>query len=217
MGIFKKTTLGIYGGTFAPIHNGHVAAAKSFYDAVKLDKLLIMPTYISPHKKNLENDDPEARLEMVRLAFEGDIRNIVPCGYEIEKGGKSYTYLTLKHFASPFRRIIFLCGTDMFLSLPEWKHPEIIFRLAEIALIRREITDSETEERISFAKDRYKKEFSAKIIDIDASPVDISSTDIREMISCGKDIGRLVPPRVCDYIAANRLYGNKSAAGGHNE
>jgi nicotinate-nucleotide adenylyltransferase len=109
--------LGIYGGTFNPIHNGHIKAAEAFYDTVGLDELLIMPTFVSPHKEMMKGDDPSYRLEMTSLAFDGNVRNITVSDYEISKGGKSYTYLTLEHFSSSDTELFFLMGTDMFLCL----------------------------------------------------------------------------------------------------
>ena len=122
---------GIYGGTFSPPHNGHVSAAKAFFEQARLDRLLIMPSLISPHKPTAEDDVPQRRVDMLKLAFEGDPR-ITVCDYEIKQGGVSYTYLTLEHFHSEGDTLCFLTGSDMFLTLDEWKNPERIFELAEI-------------------------------------------------------------------------------------
>ncbi len=202
----KKKKLGIYGGTFGPIHNGHIASALAFYDAMELDELIIMPTFIPPHKASSGGDDPEDRLAMARLAFLGEKRNITVCDYEIKEGGKSYTYLTLKHFSGEDRELIFLCGTDMFLSLPQWKYPDIIFSLAKIALVRREISTPELEKRIADAKELYIREYGARLADIKARPVEVSSSLIRELIASGEDISAFVPDRVAHYIKENRLY-----------
>lgn len=202
----KKFELGIYGGTFGPIHNGHVNAARCFYDQLDLDKLLIMPTFLPPHKEKPENDDPNDRLAMAKLAFYGDKRNIEVSDYEINKGGKSYTYLTLQNFSANDTEITFLCGTDMFLSLEEWKEPEIIFSLCRIALIRREKLSPSTEAEIEKAMLRYKEKFSARLCEIVTDSIEISSTDIRRMVSEGKDISLLVPEGVCEYIHSKGLY-----------
>ena len=209
----EKFKLGIYGGTFAPIHNGHVNAAECFYDEMKLDHLLIMPTFLPPHKEAAPGDNPEARLEMARLAFEGEKRNITVSDYEIKQKGKSYTYLTLRHFTSPDTDITFLCGTDMFLSFHEWKRPDEIFSLCRVALIRREKSDAVTEEKISAAKESYIRDYSADIREIITEPVEISSSEIRTRILSSRDIKNLVPAKVYDYIAANHLYGINAAGG----
>ena len=207
-----QTKLGIFGGTFAPIHNGHINAAITFYDRMGLDRLIIMPAFIPPHKKISEDDDPEKRLEMCRLAFSGEKRNIVVSDHEIEQGGKSYTYLTLRHYAAPGRDITFLVGTDMFLSLDRWKRPEEIFSLARIALIRREAEDCATEAMIAEAKEKFRLDYNADIADIKCPAVEISSTEVRMLAAEGRDITGLVPDAVRDYIIKNRLYSDGERA-----
>lgn len=207
------TELGIFGGTFAPIHRGHVEAANAFYDAFKLDELLVIPTYLPPHKEAAPGDDPAERLAMTKLAFRDNPRRITVSDYEIQKGGTSYTYQTLTHFTAPDTRLTFLCGTDMFLTFDSWKHPEIVFSLARIVHIRREDTDSETEARIAAMTAHYRKVYGGEVIQLDAPVVEISSTEIRTLCREGRDVSHLVPPSVCDYIAAHRLYGNPAAGG----
>lgn len=204
-----KTKLGIFGGTFAPIHNGHLNAAIVFYDRMALDRLIIMPTFIPPHKKISADDDPEKRLEMCRLAFSGEKRNITVSDYEIGQGGKSYTYLTLRHYSAPDCDITFLVGTDMFLSLDSWKEPAEIFSLARIALIRREAADCGIEAMITEAKEKYRTDYHADIADIKCPAVDISSTEVRTLAAEGRDISGLVPDSVRDYIIENRLYSGR--------
>ncbi len=204
---------GIYGGTFAPVHNGHVAAARAFYDALSLDELLVIPTYLPPHKAVAVEDDPAARLAMTRLAFEGDPRHITVSDYEIGQKGTSYTYKTLEHFTAPDTRLTFLCGTDMFLTFDSWKHPEIIFSLARIAHVRRADMSAEEECRIAAMTEHYRKAYGADILHLDIPVYELSSTEVRIRCREGKDISSLVPPSVCDYIAAHRLYGNPAAGG----
>ena len=204
---------GIYGGTFAPVHNGHVAAARAFYDALSLDELLVIPTYLPPHKATEAEDDPESRLAMMALAFEGDPRRIIVSGYEIEQQGTSYTYKTLEHFTAPDTRLTFLCGTDMFLTFDSWKHPEIIFRLARIAHVRRADLSPEEEQQVVAMTAHYTKTYGADILHLDIPVWELSSTEIRALCREGKDIADLVPPPVRDYIAAHRLYGNRAAGG----
>ena len=107
--------VGIYGGTFAPIHNGHVAAAKAFMEQMKLDYLFIIPTYLPPHKQIDRSDDPTFRLKMCELAFEG-VDGVVISDVEIRRGGKSYTYDTLKELSREGTRLFLMCGTDMVLT-----------------------------------------------------------------------------------------------------
>ena len=196
---------GIYGGTFNPIHNGHVRAAETFYDKIGLDELLIMPTFVSPHKEMEKGDDPSYRLEMARLAFDDNERNITVSDYEIERGGKSYTYLTLEHFKSPDTRLYFLVGTDMFLCLDRWRNPQSIFDAATIVLMRRE-DDKENSEAIEEKKCCYERDFGAKIEFLAASPIELSSSFVRELVSNGEDINEYVNKCVAKYISSYRLY-----------
>lgn len=200
------TELGIYGGTFAPIHRGHVMAARRFYDELSLDRLLVMPAFLPPHKTVAEGDSPIHRLQMATLAFAGDPRQITVSDYEISRGGKSYTYLTLEHFQAPDTRLTFLCGTDMFLTLDQWRCPERIFALARIAHIRRR--DEEDEEAISRMTEYYRRSYGATIIDLPCDPIEVSSTEIRERCRREEDVTLLVPEEVASYITAHRLYGS---------
>ena len=198
--------LGIYGGSFNPIHIGHIKAANAFYDEMKLDELIIMPTAVSPFKTDDLDNYPRERLKMVNAAFENSDRNILVSDYEIEKGGKSYTYLTLEHFSSPENELYFLMGTDMLLSLGGWKNPDIILKLATVCHIRREDVDPETEKAIEEARSRYEKEYNARIIDLVSEPFEVSSTEIRNAVKEGKSISDLVTQEVEDIIKKDKLY-----------
>lgn len=201
--------LGIYGGTFNPPHNGHVSAAYKFYDILHLDKLIIMPTFIPPHKSSECDDSPESRIEMCRIAFEDTARNIEVSDYEIQRKGLSYTYLTLQHFANQNTHLTFLVGTDMFLTLDSWKSPEIIFSLARIALIRRERRTYVTDVEVSSKIREYVRNYGADIVEITSMPVEVRSTDVRETFRAGTTSGSALPQGVRDYIIENNLYGGK--------
>ena len=136
--------IGIFGGTFAPPHNGHVAAVNAFLDGCALERLYVIPTAIPPHKRIGSSDNPSMRLEMLRLAFcdhplyrkEG---GIFLSDYEILRADTSYTVNTLRHFAALYANpLIFLCGADMFVTLDRWYLAEEIFKLASIAYIPRD-------------------------------------------------------------------------------
>ena len=201
------TELGLYGGTFAPIHLGHVHAARAFYDTLALDRLLVIPAFIPPHKPAAAGDTPADRLRMAELAFADDPRSITISDYEIRSRGKSYTYRTLRHFTAAGTRLTFLCGTDMFLTLDTWRKPEVIFSLARIAHIRRQIDSEETEARIAEKTGQYRRVFHADIIESPSDPVAISSTEVRTVCRTGGSPEGLVPAAVAAYIRENRLYG----------
>lgn len=203
----KKERLGIYGGTFSPPHNGHIHAAESFLTAMRLDRLLIIPTYISPHKE-IEKNDPSARLEMTRLAFSSMSEygeSVFVDDYEYRSGGKSYTAKTLEHFSSDDRELFFLCGTDMFLTLGNWYRPDIICQKAEIVLMRRE-NDTSIENEINDYLEMLKDKYNARISIISAPALEISSTDIRSALSRGEDVSSLVPASVLKFIDDKKIY-----------
>ena len=129
--------IGIYGGTFAPIHNGHVEAAKAFMEQMKLDYLFVIPTCLPPHKQVDASDDPLYRLRMCELAFRG-IDGVVISDVEIARGGRSYTYDTLVELSRPDARLFLLCGTDMVLTFDKWYRFEDIFKLCYPTYVRRE-------------------------------------------------------------------------------
>lgn len=202
----SRPRLGIYGGTFAPPHNGHVRAALDFLRGAELDSLLVMPAAVPPHKQIAPGDDPEVRLEMARAAFEGLDPRISVSDYEIRRGGASYTYLTLTHFSeNTDSELYFLCGTDMFCSLENWRCPEILFEKAVIACALRE-NEPQTAESVHSCAEHYRRTFGARTVMIPGTPVEISSTEIRRLVREGRDIGHLVPGAVAQIVARYGLY-----------
>lgn len=200
----KDRIIGLYGGTFAPPHAGHVHAARAFSRHIRPDIFYIMPAFVPPHKQLDPADSPLDRLEMARLAF-GDIPKAVVSDYEIKEGGRSYTVNTLRHLRSE-GEIYMLVGTDMFLSLPQWREPEEIFRLAHVVLMRRESDPRETD-LIELAMRRYESEYSARVSVIGEQALELSSTELREKLCRGEGIEGLVCPDVEAYIRRKGLYG----------
>ena len=129
--------IGIYGGTFSPPHNGHIAAAKAFMEQMWLDFLYVIPTGTPPHKEMSVPTDAAHRLEMCRLAFSG-VEGVYVSDMEMRREGRSYTVDTLRELTGEDRRLFLLCGTDMMLTLDQWREPEEIFKLAYPVYIRRE-------------------------------------------------------------------------------
>ena len=194
--------VGIYGGTFAPIHNGHVNAAKLFMEQMRLDYLFIIPTAIPPHKQIDASDDPKHRLNMCALAF-GDMNGVVVSDMELKRGGKSYTVDTLRELSAPGRRLLLLCGTDMVLSFDTWYEYKEILKLCYPVYIRRE-SDKLLDSMIVNKLTKYYEESGKMFRKIVGEPMEISSTAIREKVKRGEDISALVPKAVDEYI---RLYG----------
>lgn len=203
-----KEKLGIYGGAFSPIHEGHVRSALAFLEAAKLDRLLIVPTANPPHK-TVEGASARERFEMVRLAFENEAAyidgRIRISDFEMTREGKSYTVYTLEHFASPERELYMLVGTDMFLSLHRWFRAQDIFRLARIVLMRRE-NETENDLLIEEKKKQYTESFGACVYEIQQTPTVISSTELRCRLRGGSESEELIPDAVEAYIRKNNLY-----------
>lgn len=196
--------IGVYGGTFAPIHRGHVAAAEAFLKQMELDLLYVIPTAIPPHKQVDGADDPQHRLRMCELAFAGK-RDIIVSDMEIARGGKSYTVDTLRALSGEDRRLFLLTGTDMMLTLGEWRCAEEIFKLCYPVYIRRE-SDPILEARIVAKNAEYQQKFGRIVRRIPTDVMEMSSTDIRAAAGRGEDLKKLVPDTVAAYIEEHRLY-----------
>ncbi len=194
--------IGLFGGTFSPPHLGHTRAARCFAEDGELDRLIVMPTYISPHKIQDEYGTPEIRLELAHLAFDGlgEVSD-----YEINQGGKSYTYLTLRHLRSeyPDAELCLCVGEDMFLSLDTWKEASELMKGAEILCLMRE-NGSET--IVKAAKAEFEEVYGAKIKILKYSPLPVSSSEVRNKCANGENFKNLVPEKVYEYITANQLY-----------
>ncbi len=201
----KKMRIGIYGGTFNPPHVGHVLAAERFLESVQLDKLLIIPDFLPPHKRIDGEITAEDRLEMARLAF-SHLEKAEVSDIEISRGGRSYTAVTLEELSGDDRELYFLCGTDMFLTLSEWYLPERIFELATICYVRRE-NDKINEARISEKTKLYKDKYKARIIPISADAVEISSSELRSALRCaGGSLTSMIPSPVWAFISDRGIY-----------
>ena len=195
---------GIFGGTFSPIHNGHVKAARSFRDEMKLDVLYVIPAKIPPHKSINYSDDPFLRLEMVKTAL-ADEEKMIVSDTELHREGKSYTVYTLPEFTGN-GELFLLCGTDMFLSFDTWFRFEDIFRMCTLVLMQREASNPETNAQIEEKKKLYTEKYGAKIEVIREEPFEISSSEIRDMIARGEDYSAYVPESVHAFIEEKGLY-----------
>lgn len=200
----QPTRVGIYGGTFAPIHNGHVNAAKLFMEQMRLDYLFIIPAGIPPHKQVDASDDPYHRLRMCELAFAG-VDGVVVSDMEIAREGKSYTVDTLRELSAPNRRLLLLCGTDMVLTFDKWREYREILKLCYPVYMRRE-GDALIDGMIVDKLAKYYAESGKMFRKILGDPLEISSTEIRRRVAAGEDISSLVPAPVCEYIREHGLY-----------
>ena len=203
--------IGIYGGTFNPPHLGHMAAAQAAVAALGLDKLLLIPAAIPPHKALPSGTPPqEERLAMVEKWADVMGGHVEVSTLELEREGKSYTSDTLRAIRQtyPDAELWLLMGTDMFLTLHLWHEPEVILSLAGICAFGR--TEQDGEALFAPQREHLQKNFDAKITTITLPGlVDISSTRLREQLENGGG-GQYLLPSVYGYILMHRLYGTKA-------
>ena len=198
----SKKRVGIYGGTFNPPHKGHTFVAEAFREQMALDELLIIPDDIPPHKVYSGSVTAEERLEMCVLAF-SHIDNAKISDMEIRRGGKSYTYLTLEELSSPEVELFLLIGSDMLLTFDTWRRFDYIFSLATVCYVIRELGD-DIAALVKEKCDSFRREYGAKIYEIESAPFEVSSSDIRA--SSDEYRCKYLPTEVYDYIKKNRLY-----------
>lgn len=202
--------IGVYGGTFNPIHLGHMEAAKFAAAYLRLDKLILIPAGIPPHKALREDvAGPRHRLDMTCLAAQAmELEGVVEVSaLELEREGKSYTVDTVSqlHRQFPQDQLYFLMGTDMFLSFQYWRQPEEIARLCTLCAFGR--SEADTEELFAVQRRYLAERFGADIVTI-ALPkiIDVSSTQLRKRLARGE--GRqYLAPTVYGYILREGLYG----------
>lgn len=196
--------VGIYGGTFSPPHVGHISAARAFLREMKLDKLLIIPAGIPPHKSIDYGDAPEKRFRLCELSF-ADIPNTEVSDLELKREGKSYTVLTLRSLAKDGIELFLLCGTDMILTLDSWYCPDEIFRLCTPVCVRRE-SDTETGRRLQEKLALYSGKYGVTVPVIDLPATELSSSEIRQRIERGESVSGLVSPGAEKFILTEGMY-----------
>ena len=196
--------IGIYGGAFNPPHVGHVRAAQYALKALQLDKLLVIPTCVSPHKQQPAGSaTPEQRLEMLRLCFEDPAIEI--SDIELQRGGSSYTFETVEQVSTqyPDAELVLFMGTDMFLTFQNWRNPERILRKASLAVFYR----GQKDEKLLIEEQKQRMEDQGAKVYLVENPLNvISSTDLRRMLvfRCAKDF---LESAVLSYIEKNGMYG----------
>ena len=196
--------IGIYGGTYSPPHIGHMKAAEYAIEALKLDRLLLIPTGVSPHKAMSAGATSADRLQMLRLSAAG-MEKAQVSDIEILRQGSSYTVDTLRAIReeNPGAELVLLMGTDMFVSFLNWREPESILALATLAVFCR----GERGERERIEAQKAKLEALGAKVELVRNPVNaISSTDLRRMLVFGCADPFLMPG-VGDYIREKGLYG----------
>ncbi len=187
--------IAIYGGTFDPVHHGHLITAQSVLELRNLDKIIFVPSFISPHKQDIKSSPAEHRVNMLKLAIEN-----VPCfewsDIEINRESVSYTLDTLKEMRRQYDHIELIVGEDNLRTFDKWKSPEEIIEIATLLVLRRR-TSEEAGTEFPYAK---------KVIFLETPIIDISGTRIRKRVRKGLPINFLVPQNVMRYIYNLKLY-----------
>ncbi|MDP2938385.1 MAG: nicotinate-nucleotide adenylyltransferase [Candidatus Omnitrophota bacterium] len=185
--------IGILGGTFNPVHIGHLILAEEVREKIKLDKVIFVPTYLPPHKDNSDIAPASARMAMVKLAIKGN-RYFLASDMEIKRDGRSYTIDTLKEFKSiyPQDELYFIIGSDLLKYLDDWKDLDEIIKMVKFIVATRPGYPLE--------------KIPSHISTIPIRAVDISGFEIRKAIKENKSFRYLVPESVLKYIDKKRLY-----------
>lgn len=194
--------IGLFGGTFDPIHNGHLVIAEKTVLELGLDRVIFIPAGDPPHKTDKEVTPKSIRYQMTCLAASAFDWSDVS-DFELERDTLSYSVDTVKHFraAYPEDELYFVIGADSFADMPSWWHYRELMSLCKIIVFSRPDTK----------KEDYLKRFDGdekppRVFLIDNVHMDISSTQIREMLGRGEDVSRLIPPAVNEYIKQHGLY-----------
>ncbi|MDR3279759.1 MAG: nicotinate-nucleotide adenylyltransferase [Synergistaceae bacterium] len=192
--------IGVMGGTFDPIHNGHLFAADQASRALSLDRVIFVPSRIPPHKSYPLMASAADRYGMTELAIRNNPRFEIS-RIEMERTGPSYTAETLERFkAECAGALLFLItGIDAALDIPNWYEPQKILSLCKVAVVAR---PGYIRDKISELDDIVRD----SLIILDTDMIDISATDIRNRVSSGGSVRYMTPDSVCDYIAKNNLY-----------
>ncbi len=201
----KKRKVGIMGGTFDPIHVGHLILGESAYEQFGLNEVLFMPSGNPPHKKNREGRAtlPE-RIEMVRLAVEGNCHFTLSLE-EAHENGYTYTKETLTRLTRehPDTEYYFIMGADSLFSFEQWRDPAAISRLASLVVAARDgIDDAKLNQAIAHVKEQFK----ADIHKLSTPNMDVSSQMLRSRIADGQTVRYYLPDAVLSYIIQKKLY-----------
>ncbi len=192
----KRPRWGILGGTFNPVHLGHLIVAEWMLDALQLNKVLFVPNYRHPFQKHKEITTPRRRLKMLELATD-DYPDFEVSTLELDRGDISYTIDTLRYMRdnNPDTELFYLIGEDNVPEFDRWKEPRNILALATVVVYRRKLnTTNQTPDE------------STPFMYMDTPIIEISSSQIRERIRQNKSCRSLLPPGVYQYIREHRLY-----------
>ena len=200
--------IGIFGGTFNPVHIGHIQAAKQALTALHLDRVLLIPDHIAPHKElPTGSPTPQQRLDMLRIAVQ-DYPGLEISDIELRREGVSYTYLTIQELKQlyPNDQLVLLMGTDMFTSFDSWRNPEEILKNASLGVFCR--GDKKEKQAIAAQTERMEA-MGAQVELAHNDVIAISSTQMRRLLAF-RCAGSFLPEGVLEYIREYRLYNTRA-------
>ena len=195
---------GMMGGTFNPIHLAHLYIAYEAKEELNLDKIIFMVAGNPPHKKESKIIDSKYRYNMVQKAIEG-YEGFEISDYEIKKNGYSYTYETLQYLKKQDDNVevFFIAGADSLMAIEKWRNTDLVLNNCTfVAFNRGEYNKSILEEQ----KYKLEKKYDAKIVILNVTDIELSSSMIRERIANGKRVDFFLPEEVKKYISENKLY-----------
>lgn len=198
--------IGIFGGTFNPVHNGHVHLAENYIQALNLDELLVVPTQQPPHKETLDLAPAKARYKMCKMAFK-KVKHAAVIDLELKRGGKSYTIDTVNEVikTAPSASLYLLVGSDMFFSFLQWKDWQKLLSSTILCTSARNL--GEYDKMVQMGKEL--NQYGNSPIIFDFPVLSISSTEVRERIRIGQNCSDLLNSKVYSYILAHKMYKNK--------
>jgi len=202
-------TVGVFGGTFDPIHVGHLAAVDDAASLLGLSRVLFVPNHVPPHKRDRSVTSPDERAEMVRLAIAGNPRFELST-VELERGGASFTLDTLRHLRRelvPDERLVFLLGCDALGALHTWHQPERLIQEFDMVLMDRPTGEALEWETV---ESRFPG-IRARVRTVHVAQLEISGDDIRRRVADGRPVRYLVTPAVAEYIVERGLYRGRLA------
>lgn len=199
--------IGISGGSFNPVHTGHLFIAETARTAIGLDMVIFVPATVPPHRKMKKLASPKHRLNMLRIAIKS-FPGFRVSDVELKRGGMSYTIDTIRHFKKELgakNKFYFLCGTDNIPELPYWKDFRALLKECQFVFYNRHGKKDEPLKKLApFVDSETLK--SLKKHFLDGVIINISATDIRRRIRRNESARQMVPEKVLKYILKNRLY-----------
>lgn len=188
-------SIAVFGGSFDPVHNGHVMIARSALAELELDRLIVMPAAQSPFKPDQTLAPAAARMEMLRAAFSGE-PEIEISSWELDRGGVSYSIETLRALAAehPEAQLFYLIGADHVATLPQWREADALAAAATFVVVPRPGAQEEA----------FPQPFRGRYLQ--GKPMAISASEIRERLRAGRSVANFVPPPVAQLLNSMQIY-----------